>query len=382
MRVLITAGPVYGRIDDNKIVSNRVRGIWATRFAGYLSAKGHHVTLVLPDTMPSNIDIDLGDYSNGIPIRIRRHNGFEEYRAICNQEATAHDAAVLAAAVVNWIPAYPIKGKMSTEGYQTGDIINIPFVLAPRVIQDMKAANPNLTLIGCKMLIGSTHEDLISAAYEGVLLPARCNAVVANDVEAGLRTKHLVYKDRSVQTFTNDFKGFFHALLGIITDLHWSTKWVPNSDHAHLDEARATFDQVVNTYRDRFVPFKGGRVFGAVAVRIKGGGWLVSPREKGDHFTSRDATIVHSLDFALREVAVVEGNPRASLNAPLLIGYGVVFAIDEVVHLHEQIPGLATLPHGPPGTDRDNVRILGPEHRDGFNIEGHGCILPVKEIHT
>jgi len=52
MNVLITAGGVYGRLDDNKLVGNRVRGIWACRFAGYLASKGHFVSLLVPDTMP------------------------------------------------------------------------------------------------------------------------------------------------------------------------------------------------------------------------------------------------------------------------------------------------------------------------------------------
>jgi len=43
MKVLITAGQVYGRLDDNKLVGNRVRGIWACRFTEHLAKSGHEV---------------------------------------------------------------------------------------------------------------------------------------------------------------------------------------------------------------------------------------------------------------------------------------------------------------------------------------------------
>lgn len=42
-----------------------------------------------------------------------------------------------------------------------------------------------------------------------------------------------------------------------------------------------------------------------------------------------------------------------------------------MLHLHEQLPGVPTVPYAPPGTVRDNEReIPGPV----FNIEGHGFI--------
>ena len=42
-----------------------------------------------------------------------------------------------------------------------------------------------------------------------------------------------------------------------------------------------------------------------------------------------------------------------------------------ILHLHEQLEGVPTLPYGPPGTDRDNLRDI---PAPAFNIEGHGFI--------
>ena len=73
MRVLITAGQVYGRLDDNKLVGNRVRGLWATRFAEWLAERGHQVTLVLPDTFASERVRELGMLRTWVGVHPRPH---------------------------------------------------------------------------------------------------------------------------------------------------------------------------------------------------------------------------------------------------------------------------------------------------------------------
>jgi hypothetical protein len=389
MRVLITAGQVYGRLDDNKLVGNRVRGIWACKFADHLAARGHEVTLLLPDTIGQGLVGLITDSLARDRVRIIRQRGFDEYHTICLAEAEDHDCAIMAAAVVNWIPKDPVKGKMATKGYEVGDEIQIPFYLAPRVIEEMKVANPKLTLIGCKMLIGSTEDELLAAAY-GVLLNSRCNTVIANDMGHGLRRKLLVGKERSVREFNDDFDGFFDALTEIVEDEYFKTvRYVPYpllTDgwaelEGHLTDARLRFDRILTGYRDRFTPVEGGRVFGSLAVNSGRGGWLVSPREKGGHFDAFEATAVHEIDWAKRTVMVPSGWNKPTLNAPLLIRFAKLYGYSAVIHLHEQIEGLPTLPYAQPGTERDNLRELPPGSAcaKGFNIEGHGCVMGLKD---
>lgn len=369
-RVLITAGGVYGPLDDNKLVGNRVRGIWAARFADHLADEGYEVTFLVPDV---NTPTPPGPPHDNL--RVVVHKGYWDYSQKCQELAATHDAAVMAAAVVNWIPASPVKGKMATKGYNEGDVINIPFVLAPYVIRRMKAINPKLTLIGCKMLIGSTQDELIEAAY-GVLLASKCNVVVANDMANGLKLKQLVYQDRTVVNYDNDFGGFFRAMQESIDDEHYRTdsKYLLHSSVYHKE----VFDRIIDQYRERFVPRQAAsdKVFGAVAVRVGGmdishdyvESYLVSPREKGTLFTSEDAV---SVDGVLDGVVRTDGK-KATLNAPLLIRVLQKYPkATAVLHLHEQLPGVPTVPYAPPGTYRDGERTIpGPV----FNIEGHGFI--------
>lgn len=367
-RVLITGGPVYGKLDDNKLVSNRVRGIWATRFAEFLLRRGYAVTLLLPDIQTRLTGEVVGESS---VINVVTHSGFADYHLKCLALAKDHDAAVMAAAVVNWIPATPIVGKMETKGYKPGDIINVPFILAPRVIDEMKAQNRKLTLIGCKMTIGATEDELVEAAY-GTLLGARCNVVVANDMGHGLRRKLLVYQDRTVQEFDDDFEGLFTTLQGVIDDEHYETAWNTRYDRLGRVCEDDTFNLVVRKYRRRFTlrQADSDRVFGAVFVPtgdIALG--FVTPREKGEMFTAADAVVIEKIEDRVLHVA---GPNKATLNAPLLVRVAQKYPwAHAILHLHEQLPGVPTVPYAPPGTVRDNEReIPGPI----FNIEGHGFI--------
>lgn len=369
-RVLITAGPVYGRLDDNKLVSNRVRGVWATKFAEFLLRRGHHVTLLIADIQTRLMGEILGESS---AINVVTHTGFADYHLKCLEAARTHDAAVMAAAVVNWIPANPIAGKMATKGYKPGDIINVPFILAPRVIDEMKAQNPNLTLIGCKMLIGATEDELVEAAY-GTLIGARCNVVVANDMGHGLRRKLLVYPDRSTHEYNDNFDEFFLTLLAVIEDEHYRTAH-QKVDYAVYDpngEGEDIFGNIIAKYRRRFTHRQAGsdRVFGAIFVPTRDIALgFATPREKGEMFTAEDAVVIEKIDGRTLHVT---GREKATLNAPLLVRVSQKYPwAHAILHLHEQLPGVPTVPYAPPGTVRDNERVIpGPV----FNIKGHGFI--------
>lgn len=386
-RVLITAGTVYGKLDDNKLVGNRTRGIWAKNFAQFLIAAGHEVTFLAPDTMSG-----LG--ADGYVGTVERHRGFWEYQEKCLKFAATHDAAVMAAAVVNWIPHEPFVGKMSTTSLRElalpyvadrakGDVpipgktvINIPFILAPRVIDKMRRVNSKLTLIGCKMTSGATYDVTIEAAYK-TLVAAKCHAVVANDLDA-LAVKRLLYPDRA--RFAYDLhredhpRSFFQALQKIIEDEHFQT--IADNLMVPIDtlaRPRSIFDTTVARFRAAFTQKLAGvdRVFGSLAVRVDNNTMLASPREKGALFTSQEAVLVRR-SFANQTVTTHDGT-KATMNAPLLARYLNNFiGAEGVLHLHQQIPGIPTTSYAPPGTVRDTYRDM---PAPSFNIDGHGCIL-------
>lgn len=379
MKVLITAGTVYGKLDDNKLVGNRIRGIWASKFAAWLHARNHEVTLLLPDTfdktaLAEQMGAEYRAHRGPVSALFHRrtHSGYESYAEQCYELAPQVDAAVMAAAVVNWIPKEPIKGKMKTEGFAEGDTINVPFMLAPRVIDRMRKLNRRLTLVGCKMTSGASPEETYRQAYQ-TLLKAHCNVVVANDLH-DLKSKSLVYPDGS-QVRMSSFEHLYGELETLLHDQFYQT--IPSHETVELPaealaEAVKVFDHICDQYRVRFVGPRGtDRVFGSIAVRIDDRRALVSPREKGSMFSSKDAVIVEYVDTASNFI-VTRNEQKATLNAPLLFRVLQKFAANAVVHLHENNPEWPSYPYAPPGSVRDNNRTLISER---FNIIGHGCVF-------
>lgn len=378
MKVLITSGPVYGRLDDNKLVSNRIRGIWAGKFAVWLANLGHDVILLQSDlTLQFQMD-ELAKQlrTDAKTIKTEVHNGYDSYAEQCYAWASQVDAAVMAAAVVNWIPKQAFKGKMPTEGYREGDEQHISFVLAPRVIDRMKKINPKLKLVGCKMTSGATPDQTYSAAYQ-TLLKAHCNVVIGNDL-SNLKAKFLVYPDGSKVEVT-DFKQMYTDLERLFNDEFYTTKAeeaVPDANFKDLDLACARFDSLCDKYRERFKkrpegPHGPDRVFGGLAVHIDDHHTLVSPREKGLMFDSKTAVVVTHSNSTERTISTVRGR-KASLNATLLVRFLRRHFAQGVVHLHEENPYWPTQEYAPPGTVRDNERDVTPP---AFNVKGHGCFF-------
>lgn len=138
------------------------------------------------------------------------------------------------------------------------------------------------------------------------------------------------------------------------------------------------FDAVVAKYRDRFVQRQDGanRVFGSVCLPNRDGTMdVLSPREKGEAFTVFDA--VEVVNVRDRVVYVNDPSQKATLNAPLMIRMGQAYPkATAILHLHEQLPDVPTVPWAQPGSVADNERdIPGPV----FNIEGHGFIACLDE---
>lgn len=129
MKILITAGTVYGPLDDNKLVGNRVRGIWAAKYAAFLAKRGHEVTLLHADIQEREIRrMALGELES-VPIAQRAalyfvpHKGFWDYQEKCVQMASEHEGAVMAAAVVNWMK---VQWDNGTATMQPSGLVNMP----------------------------------------------------------------------------------------------------------------------------------------------------------------------------------------------------------------------------------------------------------------
>ena len=365
MRILVTGGPVHAHLDDVKIITNKFRGGRMAEIADMLVAKGLTVVYMTTKGMPQ---------PKNCPTVY--HTGFQNYAQTILNEAKNYDAMLLGAAVANLIPMNPIKGKFPSHNYKEGDTINIPFQIAPRVINVVKQANPSIHLFGCKLLSNVTRDELVSAAYE-VVLDSKAEAVFAND-DRNLDYKYAVTKERSI--IPMDTKGMVDFIDEAVRDQYFQTVPVnpPSDIKKYVDQAK----EILSRFPDRFPTQQRGYIFGSVAVRIPEypGSFVTTARGKKE---LEQFTFVAGTDF--EQGKVFAGPLKATLNAPLLTRIFVAYKdINAIVHYHWEIApdGLDTLdlspemklpvlPYAPPGTRRDCQRPVKDLGND-FRIEHHG----------
>lgn len=363
MKILISGGPVPANLDAVKIVTNKFKGGLMASLAKSLAQEGNDVTYLTYGTAPEN----LSPFATVIS-----HSGFQDYAKKVRELSPSHDVVVLGAAVANLIPVNPWVGKFPSHDYKEGDIINIPFTIAPRIITQVKEVAPEAALFGFKLLSGVPHEELITAAYE-TLVSSRATAVFANDAQ-DLQTIHMVMKDRSVHSFPRTELPFY--LMKFARNTHFKSE-VGEIGATKQDELNQmmTLAKPYTEKKGWFEPSPEGYVFGAVAMRSSTGTMLVTSRGKQELASFSE---ISHVDYEAFTVTRVQKN-KASLNAPLL--WKILERNPKakvVVHAHipcdEQFGPV--LPYAIPGTESDSVREL-PEGT--FQIHHHGVYLVLNE---
>ena len=353
-KILITGGPVHGKLDAVKIITNKFKGGLMASLADDLSVDANVVYLcskgsLLPD--PDEMEIVF-------------HDGIDDYMAKVLEIAPSCDGVVLGAAVANLVPANPLTGKFPSHNYKPGDIIPIDFKIAPRIIDAVKKVAPNTKLFGFKLLAGVTDDELVSAAY-GVLLESKSVMVFANR-DGDLNQIKVITKERGVIDIPRDELSEF--IVGGVDDEYYRTvanEIEPGLGWFGTTRAHARFETLAAVYRDKFSQTPEGYMFGTIAVRDQRG-FLTTGRGKNE---LADKAFVESVDHE-RRVVTTSTARKATLNAPLLSTLFNLWPMaDAIVHWHRQEPNVSTLPYAPSGTVRDSLRdpIL-----PSFNIAGHG----------
>jgi len=208
MRVLITSGGTKVPIDRVRNITNMSNGTFGTKIAraffdvagdrieklAFLAAKGSRT--------PFSCTLDIAQAKDrGFERVLREHDmergwvlhnweryhkqymevryeSFDAYRdtflSLCKFQKW--DIIVVAAAVSDYLVSNYVNGKV-----RSGTTNQIDLTDAPKIIPQVKALCPEAKLIGFKLLVDSTEEELVTAAQK-VLESADCDFVVANDL--------------------------------------------------------------------------------------------------------------------------------------------------------------------------------------------------------
>lgn len=111
------------------------------------------------------------------------------------------DVVVLAAAVSDYVVANYVDGKIRSK-----DALKIELAPAEKLISRVKELNPECHLIGFKLLVDSTPEQLIQAAQESAIKNG-CEYVIANDLSDIQASRHrlsIVTKDGLLKVENTD----------------------------------------------------------------------------------------------------------------------------------------------------------------------------------
>jgi phosphopantothenoylcysteine synthetase/decarboxylase len=209
VKILLTSGGTKVKIDDVRHIGNMSQGTFGTHLCKAFLKAGHEVTfLYAKDSkclhelrLDLSYALHMDAYSESIlpfhsvinmtashhlkfleDIHSKYHPyayaDFDEYarKLMCCIRSFKPDIVVLSAAVSDYTPV-KTEGKISSEL----DEINLKLVKTPKLIRQVKQILPDCFLVGFKLLVGSTQEQL-EDAMEEQRNKAGADMVVGNDL--------------------------------------------------------------------------------------------------------------------------------------------------------------------------------------------------------
>lgn len=212
MHILITSGGTSEAIDSVRSITNHSTGSLGKVLAETALAKGHHVTLITTSTAlkpAPHPDLQISLIRN-----------VEELLAQMKQEVPQHQVLIHAMAVSDYTPVYmtgldeaaksqDLTTFLHQENQETKisskDDYQVLFLKkTPKIISLVKEWNPAIQLIGFKLLVAVSAEELIQVARES-LVKNHASMIVANDlrqIQNGQHQAYLVTNDQVLQAST------------------------------------------------------------------------------------------------------------------------------------------------------------------------------------
>ncbi len=208
MKILITSGGTKIPIDKVRSITNMSNGTLGAKMATSALYYGHEVIFMKAEKSksPMQVTIDLAKDGlaaaenrfnevkscwNSMYQRYREHTykTFEDYQTMLPQLITLYkpDVIVLAAAVSDYAPKKVVDGKI-----RSGNDLTIELQPLPKCISTVRLGAPDAFIIGFKLLVDSTHDELINAARYS-LETNDLDLVCANDLSTILEGKHILY---------------------------------------------------------------------------------------------------------------------------------------------------------------------------------------------
>lgn len=216
MRFLVTSGGTKVPIDRVRDITNMSKGTFGSRIAKQALIADMEVDYLVSQDGKSPFSMTI-DYGRGadpttmlkamqelheLNLFVGQHNSlysefryrnFNDYAASLQAILEDHqpDVTILAAAVSDYGIGNYTDGKIRSGSSKVIELIDYP-----KLIHQVKAWCPTTFLVGFKLLVGATQEELVTAATHSIITN-RCDLVVANDYESLKAGAHeLILVDR------------------------------------------------------------------------------------------------------------------------------------------------------------------------------------------
>jgi len=220
MNILITSGGTKISIDRVRDITNMSSGTFGAKIATEALKAGHKVTFLKAKDSKSPFSTRVNFDRESLAVAMQRtgeiyelyaahhtsywefeYRTFDDYHIQLKAAVMGGrpDIVILAAAVSDYGAAAIVEGKMRSSVAE----MNIPLVALPKIISQVKSWYPRTYLVGFKLLVDSTDEQLIEAAQHSIR-SNHCDMIVANDLRDMKNNAHcltLVYADEKDDVF-------------------------------------------------------------------------------------------------------------------------------------------------------------------------------------
>ncbi|WP_297665226.1 phosphopantothenate--cysteine ligase [uncultured Streptococcus sp.] len=214
MNILITSGGTSEKIDQVRSITNHSTGQLGKMIAEHCLAEGASVTLL---TTAKAVKPDPHE-----KLTIKIIEDTEQLLTTMEELVAAHDVLIHSMAVSDYKPVYMarfeevlassdvtefLEKSNSESKISSSDDYQVLFLKKnPKIISKVKEWNPNIRLIGFKLLVGVSKEELLAAARAS-LEKNQAELIVANDlteISSGQHHAYLLGADTVTEAFSKE----------------------------------------------------------------------------------------------------------------------------------------------------------------------------------
>jgi len=408
--IIVTSGGTDVPIDGVRCITNFSRGTTGARIAEHSLESGHRVQYLCSTGSKAPFEDALRMRpERGVEAELARlRAAAEEYAAVAGRldvirvkdfhayrervlqlvQNPAADVAILSMAASDYGLAMT-PGKLSS----SQERLILELERLPKIISEVKAARPEIFLVGFKFLMDTAPDRLIDAAFRSMLRDGQDLAVAnaaAGEINIEKIVTYLVTKERGIVPAP---RAELPALLLRTVESRYSRSHY-RTDHTHVEhlplreaEVRAFLDDVRRLSRlALFNPYfdRSREEFGFLARRTSAGTLITGRGSSKSQADVGDLALVTDLDRGRRTLAVSSPKRKASLNANIAhLAFRHRPDIQYIVHAHIELPGARRADRETtPGTQEDWEGMEEPI-RSGERLiyqPHHGIILLLDDL--